>query len=359
METLINPELLKLSDAPRKVLFILKRRENFDPLKHETESLKCCLFNSISYVNDMLISLGLESNIEIAIDNNCIDRLVTKHKPTHVIIEALWVVPEKFEILKKLHPTVVWIIRLHSAIPFLSIESSVSMKWIYSYCNLSNVYVAVNDPRLFTELCIINSPSKVIYLPNYYPLPTTLNTLPKDLVSKDTLNISCFGAIRPFKNILTQALAAIKFCKKINKGLRFYINSERNELNGSQVYTNIKHVFDGLNDAKFTLIEHPWSNRDDFLKICEIVDIGMQVSFTETFNIVSADVLSKSVPIVGSAEIPWLVKEYVANPVDTDDIVAKLVYTFENPDKNIQTNTDSLLEYIKTTREIWENIFKV
>jgi hypothetical protein len=44
--------------------------------------------------------MSAESNIVVVLDNNEIDKYVTKYKPTHVIIEALWVVPTKFHILK-------------------------------------------------------------------------------------------------------------------------------------------------------------------------------------------------------------------------------------------------------------------
>jgi hypothetical protein len=77
----------------------------------------------------MLVANGVDSTIIEVIDNNGIDREVTKYKPTHVIIEALWVIPSKFEILTKLHPNVKWIIRLHSEIPFLANEG-IAMEWM-------------------------------------------------------------------------------------------------------------------------------------------------------------------------------------------------------------------------------------
>ena len=91
-----------------KLLFILKRREDFDPTKHTVTGMQTGLFNSASFVSNMLVAEGVDSVMELAIDNNCIDRLITKHKPTHVIIEALWVVPSKFHELCKLHPKVKW-----------------------------------------------------------------------------------------------------------------------------------------------------------------------------------------------------------------------------------------------------------
>ena len=91
------------------VLFILKKREELDETGKK-KLIETGLYNSSTYLNTILNNMHIDSNIEIAIDNNCIDRLVTKHRPKYVIIEALWVVPSKFDILCRLHPTVKWII---------------------------------------------------------------------------------------------------------------------------------------------------------------------------------------------------------------------------------------------------------
>ena len=78
----------------KKVLFILKKRQS----SHTGyDSVSSGLLNSARFVSDMLNKNGIESNLVEVQDNNCIDREVSKYRPTHVIIEALWVVPSKFE----------------------------------------------------------------------------------------------------------------------------------------------------------------------------------------------------------------------------------------------------------------------
>ena len=106
----------------KKILFILKRREDYNGIIHSHVGLSTGLFNSASFMNDMLNDAGVESKLVVVEDNNRIDSEVYKYKPTHVIIEALWVVPSKFAILADLHPTVKWIVRLHSELPFLANE---------------------------------------------------------------------------------------------------------------------------------------------------------------------------------------------------------------------------------------------
>ena len=344
----------------KKVLFVLKRREDFNPEKHDSPSLQCLLYNSISYVRDLLIKNDIDSQIAICIDNNCINGFIYNYKPTHVIIEALWVVPEKIKLLQSMYPNIIFIIRLHSAVPFLSVESSVSFKWIAEYVQIPNTFISVNDKRLKRELEIYLSninEKEVIYLPNNYPLNITNENKDYNLEKKDVINIACFGAIRPFKNNMTQAIASIEFAKIINKKLRFHINSNRYELNGGTLNTNMIHMFDKLGE-QFELVCHPWCSRDDFLKICENeIDIGLQVSFTETFNIVSADLLSNKVPVIGSSEIPYL-KRNIANVSDVDDIVGKLLSVYKNSEENVKENLKCLEEYLEETKKIWMEYFK-
>jgi CRISPR/Cas system CSM-associated protein Csm3 (group 7 of RAMP superfamily) len=70
----------------KKVLFILKERltshSNFT-------TISSGLFNSAHFVVDMLNKNGIETHLVEVKDNNCIDREVKKHNPTHVVIEAL------------------------------------------------------------------------------------------------------------------------------------------------------------------------------------------------------------------------------------------------------------------------------
>ena len=82
----------------KKILFICKKRNtSYDPT-----GISYGLLNSCRFVGEALESeFGhlIDFNVVVVNDNNDIEREVVTHKPTHVIIEALWVVPSKFEIL--------------------------------------------------------------------------------------------------------------------------------------------------------------------------------------------------------------------------------------------------------------------
>lgn len=347
-----------------KVLFILKRKNGYNPVKDSHIGLTTGLYNSASFMNDMLNELGIESHISVVHDNNDIDREVTKHKPTHVIIEALWVVPTKFHVLCNLHPRVNWIIRLHSETPFLSNEG-VAIDWICEYVLYENVTIATNGTRIREELRnIIKTKTdwsnkeikkKIIYLPNFYPQEYKVKEYNKD---KEYIDISCFGAVRPMKNHLIQAIASIKFAKFIGKKLRFHINSGRIEQKGESVLKNLLNMFEHLSDSGHELINHEWTHRENFLKICSEMDIGLQVSFSETFNIVSADLLSQGVPVVTSDEIPWVNPWFTAKPTKSNHIFFKLLLTHYFPKLNTYTNKWLLTSYTNKTKKIWLKYFK-
>lgn len=322
------------------------------------------LYNSASFMHDMLLESGVNSEMTVVLDNNCIDREVTKHKPTHVIIEALWVVPSKFSVLCKLHPNVNWIIRLHSETPFLANEG-MAFDWIGDYSSFDNVIIAANAPRALVEvrefiktkskLCDKCLERKVIYLPNYYPQEYKFKFFKYE---KEYIDISCFGAIRPLKNHVIQALAAIKFAEKIGKKLRFHINTGRVEQKGDSVLNNLKGIFGHLTETGHQLVNHSWTPREEFINICRRMDIGMQVSFSETFNIVAADLVTQGVPVVGSNELPWINKLFSTDATSTNKIYKKLLLTYKFPLFNNVTNQYLLHRYTNKTKKIWVNYFK-
>jgi hypothetical protein len=347
-----------------KILFILKRREDYNSILHSHVGLSTGLFNSASFVNDMLLDSKIESNLEIAIDNNCIDRLVTKHKPSHVIIEALWVVPTKFVILQKLHPTVTWIIRLHSEMPFMAGEGN-AMDWLGDYSRFKNILIGVNAPRMLRETQLYlqhlnqwdraTTEQRVIYLPNYYP--QDYRSVKKIDKKKDTVDIACFGAIRPLKNHLLQAFGAMDFAERIGKQLRFHVNAGRIEMQGGPALNNLKGFFQQISEHGHEMVNHQWRPREDFLELCAKMDIGLQVSFSETFNIVGADLISQGIPLVGSNEIPWAIPMFCADPTDSDNIAQKLSTAYHNPWLNAKTNQWALTSYTNKTRKIWAKYF--
>lgn len=281
----------------KKILFILKKRSLYSEAVYTT--VNSGLYNSATFVNNMLVKNGVDSNLVQVIDNNEIDKYCAQYKPDVVIIEALWVVPSKFEILQKLHPNITWIIRLHSELPFLANEG-VAIEWLKEYVKYENVIIGANSKYLIEAL----SPylkSKIVYLPNYYPV--TNNIRFNFECDKNNINVGLFGAIRPMKNSLTQAVAAINYAESVGKKLTLHINSARIEQKGENGLKNLRALFV---DSKHELVEHGWLAHEEFTELVSKMDICMQVSLTETYNIVAADAVNVSTPIVTTKEITFV-----------------------------------------------------
>jgi hypothetical protein len=297
----------------RNILFILKRQGLYGNAGYDIRSSG--LYNSAVFCSDMLRDLlHLRTKLVLVTDNNDIDREVTNFKADIVMIEALWVVPSKFEVLSRLHPDVTWVIRNHSAIPFLSQEAS-SFDWLQKYAQLPNVLIGHNDRQTqysFNDL----TDAQGLFLPNFYPANDM--QICRRPIDRREIDIGCFGAVRPLKNQLIQAVAAIRYADSRRQKLTFHINGTRSE-GGDSILRNLNALFDA--HPRHDIQTHPWLDRKDFLELMQSMDAHMQVSFSETFNIVTADAVSQGVPVVVSPEIKWVPKVLQAQPTNCSDII--------------------------------------
>lgn len=264
----------------------------------------------------MLVKNGIEANLQVVIDGNDIDRYVHKFKPSVVILEAIWCPPYKLVELQKLYPKIKWVVRLHSEISFLSNEG-MAFLWLQEYVKIPNVTVAANSLNAVQDLDFALGVT-IDYLPNYYPIECE----PPAKKKRHKLNVGCFGAVRPMKNQLIQAIAALEYAAKNRVHLYFHINSTRAEQGGSSVLKNLRALFKDRKNAE--LIEHPWMDHVDFRKLIGQMDINLAVSFSETFCIVVSDAVAEGVPVVVSDQVHWVIPLLHAKTTDSIDIIRKM-----------------------------------
>jgi hypothetical protein len=332
-----------------KILFILKKNEVYSFVSYTRRSSG--LWNSTRFIVESLQARGVDAEIVEVNDNNDIDREVTKFKPDAVVIEALWVVPDKFDVLKRLHPKVQWYIHLHSHMPFLALEG-IAMQWVREYAARGIGMIANSAPSfaalnvLVPDETLMPGPAPLTFLPNVYiskPRVTQFS-------NSDTINIGCFGAVRPLKNHLLQALAAIRFAREKKKCLNFHINGSRIETGGGPVLKNLIQLFEGQPDCQ--LVQSPWNEPDQFLAYLQTMDLGMQVSLTETFNVVCADYVTAGIPVVASKEVSWISSSSQAADDDIDDIV-KTMYRVWQRTGLIKKNQRLLLKNSEVAQDLW------
>ena len=331
-----------------RILFILKERNEYG---YGYTGMSSGLYNSAKFCSDMLDAHGYTCKLVEVIDNNSIDKEVTGFNPDIVIIEALWVVPSKFAVLNALHPNVIWIVRVHSEAAFLA-QEGIAIEWISQYPRYKNVYVSMNSQEGFTQakdfytdkLVDLN---KLLYLPTYYPAPNQPYFNPTK--PKNNLSVACMGAIRPLKNNLIQAVAAMRFADSKNMILNFHINNSRLESGGNPCYKNILNLFAG---TKHNLVQHAWMDHPTFLQFLSYMDIGMQVSFSETFCIIAADIVAAGVPIAGSPAIRWLDEDSQSDTITVEKIVSTLNQIYHN-NGLIKDNLKKLQKYSKEAQAAW------
>jgi hypothetical protein len=371
-----------MSNTPR-VLFILKRRMKGPygswSYTDDGKPLPSGLSISVLEMSFALDDLNIENKIVQVVDNNCIDREVHLYKPTHVIIEAFWVVPEKFDVLKRLHPNVTWIIRNHSKSDFLSHEGGM-VGWAIDYIQ-RGLILACNSPAAthdFRALAEVVGADKqnVLFLPNFYRAkrPTApcwlielwkimrqLNIQGPKPVPKVSgeWHIGCFGAIRPLKNHLHQAMAAIIAAQKLGLKLKFYVNGTRVEGKAESILNSMRALFQRF--PEFELVELDWMKHAEFTAMMKNMDVVMQVSNSETFNIVAADAVSHDVAVLVSDTIPWLDDEYYADPTDVQNIVHKLLRVWRGSGNHLlrQDQLAQLDAYGDEAKFLWGRFFNV
>lgn len=301
--------------AKRRVLFVVKTRISY--------GVSYGLLNSAKFVSQLLEQMpNVESKVVDVTDGNAIDREIASYKPTTVVFEALWATPEKIAELIKKYKKVNFIVRLHSNPTFLANEG-IALEWIAKYIELGRETEQLNISTNSKEFCDYLQSiygEEVPWTPNIYPCPDRGDVAcPRD---DGWVHVGCFGALRPMKNHLAQALAAIAYVQSSNQRLAFHINSDRIEQRGDEVLKNLRALFTSTPNSK--LVEHPWQDHSGFIELVKTMDLGMQVSLTETFNIVAGDFVSCGIPILVSPEITWVPESYKASPTSISSMVEGL-----------------------------------
>ena len=318
------------------------------------------LYNSCAYVVDMLNAAGVASRM-IQVDSASeIGQAVAACDPTDVICEAFFVAPATIKALATTYPLIRWWLRNHSEIIFLSQDSN-AMQWIAGYLAIPSMSLSANAARSVADFRNITEAyfphwdaatvaDRVQLLPNYHPMIAPLPPIPS---AHGVLNVGCMGAIRPQKNTLQQAICAMAVARQLGKTLRFHVNERVDHLAGGTL-KNLKALFRNAPNAE--LVSHGWLERADFYDLCRQMDIGMQVSATETFNLVAADFVTMDRPIVVSPEISWTDPRIQASPTNGADIIKKMLIALK-ASSIVASNRAGLLKYDAASQKQWLAVF--
>lgn len=213
-----------------------------------------------------------------------------------------------------------FLVRSHSQIGFLQVEPSAIQllrELLILEENFLNLTVAANSVELkhFFETAY---GGHTLYLPNLYDLERVHRRRSREHDHR-LLRVGSFGALRLLKNHTTAAAAALMLARKRDCDLEFSVSVENDTMGGGAVLDALRKMFNGLRWAR--LVEQPWQDWASFRRTVGGMDLCLQVSMTETFNVTTADAVAEGVPSVVSPTIEWAPDYWKADPDRLDDIV--------------------------------------
>lgn len=231
---------------------------------------------------------------------------------THVNISAPWIKTEGLNQLCTLFPDIRFSVNCHSNVGFLQADPS-GMKLIREGLELElavqNFTMAANSEKM-CEWVRHAYGSHCEHLPNLYYLG---NHMPRHHQPwrGGVLKIGIFGATRPQKNLASAVGAAIEMAYELKAQTQIWISSGRTEGGGGTIINTVRAMVDGLPDV--TLHEGGWRTWPAFRKLIGSMHLLLQPSYTESFNMVTADGIAEGVPSVVGEAIHWVPRSWQAN----------------------------------------------
>jgi hypothetical protein len=244
------------------------------------------------------------------------DRLL-RDPATHVVVSAPWIPTLDLQALVLANSSVRFAVSCHSNVGFLQADSN-GVRLIREAMDLEmashNFHLAGNSRR-FCQWIGSAYRRPCSYLPNLYYLEPAAPAW-RPLYDGGTLRIGVFGATRPLKNLMSAAGAALEIALRYKGGLELWLSTGRAEGGGDTVLRAVRAMLDGLPNVK--LVENAWQCWPKFRQNVAHMHLLLQPSYTESFNMVTADGVAEGVPSVVSEAIDWAPAHWKAM---TDDVL--------------------------------------
>lgn len=242
------------------------------------------------------------------------NRIFSQPDTTHVVMLAPYMHTAFTESLVKRFPKVMFALTCHSNVGFLQADRC-AVKWLREGLELSqrvlNFQVAGNCQKL-CEWVYGAYGINCLWLPNLYYLEPNYQLRKREMYASATLRLGIFGATRVQKNLMSAAAAALMMARQVKAAkTEIWISSGRIE-GGAGVVASIHEMLHSIPGVE--LVEAGWYDWPDFRKLVRKMHLLLQPSYTESFNMVTADGVAEGVPSVVSPAIDWAPKYWQACP---------------------------------------------
>lgn len=257
-------------------------------------------------------AVGIEAEVWPIINAADLIAGLRKTPASHVVISAPWLSTLDLAQICAQFPDTQFAVTCHSNLGFLQADPG-AMRLLREGLDLHrtsfNFRMAANSARL-ANWAETAYRTPCLHLPNLYYLDEAQS--PREPWTGGTLRIGAFGATRALKNLMTAGGAALHIANGLRADLEFWISSGRNEGAGSVVEA-VRQMMSGLPHVK--LVENGWQTWPQFRQTVRHMHLLLQPSYTESFNVVTADGIAEGVPSVVSDAIEWAPDSWKA-PVD-------------------------------------------
>ena len=271
---------------------------------------------------------------------------------THVIISAPWIPTAVLSSLCAYYPETQFAVVSHSNTGFLQADRS-GIRLIKEYLELEagtyNFHMAGNCTQFvgwveetFREPCT--------YLPNMYFLHDRHGER-KEMWDGGLLRIGIFGAARVGKNFISATGAAMEIATNLGVQTEIWVNSGREDGPESRVIRGaMQELTEGMPNLELKYANwRPWPQ---FKRLIGSMNLLLQPSYTESFNVVCADGIAMGVPCVVSEAISWAPRSWKAEIDDVNDIARVGLALIGDPGA-ARTGFHALQTYIRAARNAW------
>jgi hypothetical protein len=278
----------------------------------------------------------------------------TERTITHVVISAPWIPTVILNRMSLRYPRVKFATNCHSNTAFLQADAN-GVRLIREAMSLEsglyNYHLAGNSRRFVAWIRGAYA-RPCTYLPNLYYLDDLANPYrPRWVDIGGVLRIGIFGATRWQKNMMTACGAALMMARETKAQTEIWVNTQRAD--GPEVSTIFNACANMVRDLpNVDLTPAPWTGWPEFRQIVGSMHLLMQPSYSESFNMVTADGCSTGVASVISDAIVWGPDSWKAE-VDDAFQMARVGMNILNDSQAARLGLEALVEHNLSGLAAW------
>lgn len=265
---------------------------------------------------------GIPTEVWPVLSHTDLRERLSESPADQVIISAPWIATVHLQELCLSFPKTTFCVNCHSNVGFLQADRN-GVKLVREDMELemgnSNFHLAGNCRR-FCDWVRQAFGSPCAYLPNLYYVESDA-AFRERVFSGGTLRIGIFGATRPLKNLMSAAGAALEISRNLRVPLELWMSAGRAEGGGESVIAAVQEMLSGLPNVK--LVQNGWQSWPKFRRVVGHMHLLLQPSYTESFNMVTADGIAEGVASVVSSAIDW-VPDYWKADMDNVGSIARV-----------------------------------